>query len=108
MARYCKECGHHIEFKYGEEFGYCPICDKKLTRKETIADHTLDARMSQLKAFHDLMCEANDEYIYMAWINLMPDCPSNEDIKYIALNDESYNECFDLFVKLIAKNGNRY
>ena len=26
----------------------------------------------------------------------------------IALDDEQYNECFDLFVKLIAKKGNRY
>ena len=106
--RYCKECGHHIEFQYGEKTAYCPICDKELTLKETIADYTLDARMTQLKAMHDLMCEANDEYIYMAWINLMPDCPSNEDIKDIALDDEMYNECFDLFVKLIAKDGNRY
>lgn len=108
MARYCKECGHHIEFQYGEVKGYCPICDKEIERKETIAGHTLDARMSQLKAMHDLMCEANDEYIYMAWINLMPDCPSMEDIKDIALSDELYNECFDLFIKLIAKSGNRY
>lgn len=106
--RYCKECGHHIEFQYGEKTAYCPICDKELTLKETIADYTLDARMTQLKAMHDLMCEANDEYIYMTWINLMPDCPSDEDIKGIALDDELYNECFDLFVKLIAKDGNRY
>ena len=27
--RYCKECGHHIEFEHGELIGYCPICDKK-------------------------------------------------------------------------------
>ena len=108
MARYCKKCGHHIEFQYGEVKEYCPICDKELERQDTIAGYTLDARMSQLKAMHDLMCEANDEYIYMTWINLMPDCPSMEDIKYIAIKDKSYNECFDLFVKLIAKSGNRY
>ncbi len=108
MARYCKECGHHIEFQYGETNAYCPICDKEIERKNSIADYTLDARMSQLKAFHNLMCEANDEYIYMAWINLMPDCPSMEDIRDIAMDDEAYNECFDLFVKLIAKKGNRY
>ena len=108
MVRYCKHCGHHLNVNYGEENIYCPMCDKEITFKETIAGHTRDARMSQLKAMHDLMCEANDEYIYMAWINLMPDCPSMEDIRDIALNDELYNECFDLFVKLIAKDGNRY
>lgn len=106
--KYCKECGHHISFQYGEENGYCPICDKKITRKETIAGYTLESRINQLKAMHDLMCEANDEYIYIAWINVMPDCPSEEDIRYIALKDDDYNECFDLFVKLIAKSGNRY
>ena len=106
--RYCKHCGHHLNFNYGEEPAYCPLCDKQITFKETIAAHTMDARITQLKAMHDLMCEANDENIYMAWIYLMPDCPSEEDIRYIALNDEMYNECFDLFVKLIAKNGNRY
>ena len=108
MARFCKECGHPVGFSYGETLGHCPYCDKMLTLKETIADHTLDARMTQLKAMHDLMCEANDEMIYMTWINLMPDCPSNDDIKDIALDDAEYNECFDLFIKLIAKDGNRY
>ena len=108
MARYCKECGHRVEFQYGETTGYCPLCDKEITLKETIADHTLDARISQLKAMHNLMCEANDEHIYMTWIYLVPDCPSNQDFIDIALSDESYNEAFDLFVKLIAKSGNRY
>ena len=108
MARYCKECGHRVEFQYGETTGYCPLCDKEITLKETIADHTLDARISQLKAMHNLMCEANDEHIYMTWIYLVPYCPSNQDFIDIALSDESYNEAFDLFVKLIAKSGNRY
>lgn len=106
--RYCKRCGHKIEFQYGEMKGYCPVCDEEIERKDTIAGYTLDARMSQLKAMHDLMCEANDEHIYMTWIYLMPDCPSIEDIRDIAISDEQYNECFDLFVKLIAKSGNRY
>lgn len=105
---YCKKCGHHIEFQYGEVTGYCPVCDKEITRKDTIAGNTRKARINQLKAMHELMCEANDEYIYMAWIYVMPDCPSEDDFLYIAMNDELYNECFDLFVKLIAKDGNRY
>ena len=32
----------------------------------------------------------------------------SKDIEDIAMDDEAYNECFDLFVKLIAKKGNRY
>lgn len=106
--RYCKECGHHVEFEYGVFTGYCPICDKEVHRKDTMSAHTLNARIAQLKSMHNLMCEANDESIYMTWICWMPDCPSDDDFIFVALNDEQYNECFDLFVKLIAKNGNRY
>lgn len=106
--RYCKECGHHIEFQYEATTAYCPICDKEIGRKDTIAGYTRDARVRQLKAMHELMTEANDEYIYMSWIYLVPDCPSDEDFLFIATSDEQYNECFDLFVKLIVKKGNRY
>lgn len=108
MVRHCKECGHHIEFQYGENEGYCPICDKTITYQNTIADHTLKGRVAQLKSMHQLMCAANDETIYMTWILLMPDGATNEDFIDIALDDEAYNECFDLFVKLIADKGNRY
>lgn len=67
-----------------------------------------EARIIQLNCMHRLMAEANDENIYMRWIYLIPDEPSNDDIEYIASSDELYNECFDLFVKLITKEGNRY
>lgn len=69
---------------------------------------TKEARINQLNLMHRLMIEANDENIYMTWILLMPDEPADEDIEDIAMDDEAYNECFDLFVKLIAKKGNRY
>ena len=68
----------------------------------------LNARINQLKAMHSLMCEANDENIYMTWIYVMPDCPTEDDFSFIASDDEQYNECFDTFVRLIAKKGNRY
>lgn len=73
-----------------------------------MSNFTKCARISQLKSMHSLMCTANDEGIYMTWILLMPDEPTDEDIEDIAEDDEAYNECFDLFVKLIAKKGNRY
>lgn len=106
--RYHKECGQHIEFEYGKEKGYCPICNKEIERKDAIMGFTMNARVTQLKAMHTLMSEANDENIYLSWIYTMPDCPSEEDFKDIAIDDESYNECFDKFVRLIAKDGNRW
>ena len=73
-----------------------------------MSNFTKSARITQLNLMHRLMVEANDENIYMTWILLMPDDPTDEDIEDIAEDDEAYNECFDLFVKLIAKKGNRY
>lgn len=108
FTRYCKECGNEVEFKRNPNTTYCDHCKKEITRKETIAGYTRDARVSQLKAMHNLMLEANDERIYMTWIYMMPDCPIEEDFIDIALNDKHYNQCFDLFVKLIANKGCRY
>lgn len=69
---------------------------------------SLSARMNQLKAMHELMLNANDEEIYMSWIYVMPDCPTEDDFESIAEDDELYNQCFDTFVRLIAKKSNRY
>lgn len=66
-------------------------------------------RIEQLKAMHSLMQNANDEEIYMAWITLgVPDEPYEDDFVYIAEDDEAYNECFDLFVRLIRDDGCRW
>ena len=108
MHRYCKTCGHHINFQYGEATGYCPICDKQIERKDAIAGWTRSARINQLKAMHELMCNANDERIYISWTYTMPDCPSEEDFIDIAMNDDDYNACFDAFVKFIQRDGNRW
>ena len=105
---YCKTCGHHIEFQYGEMTGYCPICDKEIKRKDTVAGYTRDARIKQLKAMHTLMCYANDEHLYYSWVYTMPDEPSEEDFIDIAMNDDDYNACFDAFIKLIKYDGNRW
>lgn len=106
--RYCRSCGETVGFGFSEFSTVCPRCKQKVTRKTTMAEHTFKARVSQLRAMHNLMCEANDEYIYMEWIDYVPDEPFDEDFESIALNDESYNECFDVFVELIARKGNRY
>lgn len=108
FEHYCKQCHNHINFKYGETTAYCRFCDKEIEHKDTITGYTIDSRVAQLKAMHQLMMAANDESIYMSWIYTVPDCPSDEDFIDIAMDDEQYNECFDKFVKLIAKNGNRY
>lgn len=106
MPYLCRTCTNPVELK--ETTAYCANCNKDLTPKETIGSWTLEARMEQLEAMHKLMLNANDESIYMSWIYFMPDGAEKEDFKDIALDDDLYNECFDLFVKLIRKDGNRY
>lgn len=106
--RYCRRCGHHVEINFQKFTAYCPICDKELTQADVIQGYRRDIRVRQLKAMHELMREANDENIYSTWIWEVPDCPSEEDFVSIAMNDKAYNDCFNLFVKLIAKEGNRW
>ena len=68
-----------------------------------------EARIAQLKAMHELMINANDENIYMTWIVTgVPDEPNEGNFEYIAEDDKAYNECFELFLRLIAKHGNRW
>ena len=107
--RYCKHCGAIVPTEYGKTEYVCPECGKEVQLKDLLAGWTRDARIDQLKAMHELMLGANDEGIYMSWIVTgVPDCPSEEDFEFIALRDESYNECFDLFLKLIKRDGNRW
>jgi hypothetical protein len=74
-----------------------------------MSKYTRDARIAQLKAMHELMINANDEGIYMTWIICgVPDEPMEEDFEYIAEDDKAYEECFDLFAKLIVRDGNRW
>ena len=108
MERLCRDCGNKINFKYGKETIYCTACEKEITYNDTIAPWTFEIRMAQLKAMHELMCNANDEELYMSWICLMPDGATEEDFKDIAFDDDLYNECFDLFVDLIKYKGNRW
>ena len=106
---YCKECGSVVNFTYKEKTTICPGCHKELTHKDIIAGYARETRIEQLKAMHTLMCSANDEEITMAWLSLgVPDCPSEEDYIDIALDDESYNEIFDLFVELIKDEDVRW
>lgn len=105
---YCRNCGAEIEIEYGVESHTCPECKKEIAHKDLMRSWVLDARVTQLKAMHNLMCEANDEDIYYRWIITVPDCPTHEDFVDIAMDDEEYNEVFELFIELIKDEGNRW
>lgn len=116
LVTYCRRCGH-VAIKHVETTGvdmtnaYTCECSKGrlLLPNEVMPGYTLDARMKQLECMHAMMQNANDENIYLAWAaNGIPDGADTLDLLYIALEDEAYKECFDLFVKLIARKGNRW
>lgn len=113
FAKYCRHCGEKVAVFNKKENGnheYKCGChaDRILKPEEMIDGFKLQARIDQLKAMHKMMLEANDERLYMTWIYRMPDCPQECDFLFIACNDEDYNGCFDLFVKLVAKDGMRW
>lgn len=105
---YCRNCGAEIEVEYGIHNYICHNCNKTSTYKDLMRSWMLDARISQLKAMHNLMCEVNDERIYISWTYTVPDCPTEDDFIDIAMDDEEYNEVFDLFINLIQHEGNRW
>ena len=107
MSYLCRKCSCQVEFN--DHSAFCANCNKELTASETISSWKLQARMEQLQAMHTLMRNANDEQIYMIWIvDGVPDEPSTEDFEYIAMSDNLYNECFDLLLKLIVYDNNRW
>ena len=70
-----------------------------------VKSHKTETRVKQIKAMHELMTQTNDEAIYMAWIMIMPDQPSEEDFRDIAEDDEQFNDYYKLFVQLIQDDG---
>lgn len=109
---YCRNCGRVPKEMFDEKskrrFWLCECTDGLLFNDKVIRGFTRQSRIDQLKAMHELMKLANDESIYFSWITYMPDEPSEEDFIDIAMNDELYNECFDVFVRLIKLKNNRY
>jgi DNA-directed RNA polymerase subunit RPC12/RpoP len=105
---YCRNCGAEIEIEYFKPSYICKNCNTNVEHKDLMRSWVLESRIAQLKAMHTLICNANDENIYMSWTYTVPDCPTHEDFVDIAMDDDEYNEVFDLFVKLIKEKGNRW
>lgn len=73
-----------------------------------MSDYTVEMRMTQLKAMHEVMLNANDEILYLSWVTGgVPDCPSDDDFESIAEDNDSYNETCDLFAELVKDEGYR-
>lgn len=63
---------------------------------------TVKFRVAQLKAMHAFMLTANDEELYYKWITLaVPDEPTEEDFVDIAEDKDFYQECCDVFTRIV-------
>lgn len=60
-------------------------------------------RMELVKAMNTLACSLNHEGGYEVWIQTVPDQADDDDLEYIACDDEMMQETVDSF-RLIMKH----
>lgn len=63
-------------------------------------------RLAFVKAMHNIVCSLNDEsFYYDNWINIMPDCPTEEDFEYFTGEDDkdSLEELATMFAHIITE-----
>lgn len=70
-----------------------------------MTERTFQERAKLIKAMHTIMLAMNDERAYMAWIDVVPDCPYEEDFFYIAGDVELYDETCKLFRHILSTYG---
>ena len=69
---------------------------------------TLDMRIATLSQCHEEIIDLGDEEAYEWWIAMgVPDCPSRNDYKYIAENDEEYEDTLKLYKKIMYEYGGK-
>ena len=69
--------------------------------------NTPEMRFNLLKAMHDYIRFIDDERAYMTWIYEVPDCPSDEDFRDIAEDQEMWEDVCELFSNLIKEYDNK-
>lgn len=76
---------------------------KELTYEELggMPRSLIQRRAEQLYHMHELMRYGNHEGIYFSWIYEFPDSPTLNDFVEIALDEEQFNDCYKVFLKLI-------
>lgn len=62
----------------------------------------LENRIRRLKEMDYNVCNVfGDDSLWLEWIAYgVPDCPTEDDFRYIAEDDELYKECVELYKEL--------
>lgn len=58
-------------------------------------------RIALLKAQHEIIVHMNNEEAYMEWINIVPDCPQDDDFEFIAEDDELFANAMECFKSIM-------
>ena len=58
-------------------------------------------RIALLKAQHEIIVHINNEEAYMEWINIVPDCPQDDDFEFIAENEELFADAMGCFKEIM-------
>ena len=70
---------------------------------------TIKLRIDQLKAMDEFVRSTNDETLFYEWIELaVPDEPDESDYEFIASDNKLYNDCVNLFKKIVNDNDAYY
>ena len=62
-------------------------------------------RLLAIQKMHQDIIDLGDEELYMVWIMLVPDEPSEWDFVDIAEDEEFFEECVTLYKRLMKKGG---
>ena len=69
---------------------------------------TLESRIAALNQCHEDIINLGDEEAYEWWIAMgVPDEPSRDDFKYIAKNDDEYEDTLQLYKKIMYEYGGK-
>lgn len=70
---------------------------------------TISSRAEQLKLMDLFVHTFNDEDLVEPWLmNGIPDGSDESDYRMLAEDAADYNDIFNLFVRLVQRNGTRY
>lgn len=62
-------------------------------------------RLLAIQKMHQDIIDLGDEELYMVWIMMVPDEPSDWDFVDIAEDKEFFEECVALYKRLMKKGG---
>ncbi len=79
------------------------VTEETIKEVEAWYEHyKIEIRIRKLENMHKAIIENGDEDLYMTWVTLaVPDCPSREDFKDMARDQEMFKYAIQLYNRLM-------